>query len=199
MTKRLDKILFFVVLTLLVGALLAPTLKHYNFDNLAHYLYRFFKLLCHQRPERSIFLFGKNYLYSKHFLIKKGYIESTLYGNSAFLGNSLLGYKIAVCVRDLGLYLGLISSGILVIWLQDYIGLLKVKVRKDKVLFSKTLKFLIIAGILPMVIDGSIQLIAFLLNFKHPFYQSHNLLRITTGYLFGLSFGSWAFNVLKYN
>ncbi|MBD3285442.1 DUF2085 domain-containing protein [candidate division WOR-3 bacterium] len=48
-----------VMFLLLVGTILAPLAKFLNIKGLAHFLYGFYGLTCHQIPSRSLFLFGE--------------------------------------------------------------------------------------------------------------------------------------------
>lgn len=145
-------------------------------------LYFMLGFLCHQMPQRSFFLFGKDFTYSQEQLmttLKWGQMF-TLDIKERFTCSEDYGCKLGVCSRCTGIYTGLFS------------GMLGAGVfRKTKVPKIWVLIFLV-----PMAIDGTIQLIAALLNPAHPLYESNNKLRFITGFLFGLGFSLFAFSKL---
>jgi uncharacterized membrane protein len=168
---------------------LAPILMKLGYSTPANLIYTVYSVLCHQRAERSIFLFGEKASYSMNDLKTAG-INSFMESRE-FEGTDAFGYKVAFCFRDAGIYLGLLLTGILFLIKPDFLKEpLKIKY--------------VIAGITPMILDGVIQLIAEIcantglnpfgaLTPGVPFYLSTNLKRIITGMLFGGTIGFWLY------
>ncbi len=87
-------------------------------------------------------------------------------------------YQLAVCSRDFGIYLGFAVSS----W---YIYLKKFPRLSDKLTF-----LLFGVSLIPMGLDGGIQLIAEISAGSNlPFYESFNFLRSLTGIIVGLAMG----------
>jgi uncharacterized membrane protein len=168
---------------------LSPILFKVGLDRYGWWIQTVYRLFCHQRPERSIFLFGDKLTYSLEELNANGY-NSQLLGYR-FIGNSHIGYKIAFCTRDLFIYSTMALSGFLVAALKKQIKL-------------KWWVFVLL--IIPMILDGSIQFISEFLyltqestsiTLAEPFYLSNNLTRAITGSLFGLGVGLLIHSELK--
>lgn len=137
---------------------------------------RVYSVLCHQKVERSLFLGGQKPFYTLKELKNIGYIEEdkSVYG-FPYWGNEQIGYKVAFCIRDVGLYGGLAITSLILVFT------MKNKVRK----FSWKLILLLI---LPMVIDGVFQTLAeiFLFPWVPVAYIEDIPKRIITGLLFGI-------------
>jgi uncharacterized membrane protein len=138
---------------------LAPLLAHTGHTRAADLIHLMFRPLCHQLPERSFFLFGQQWVYSFEEL-------SALLGAvpTRYAGNPVLGFKVAVCQRDVAIYGMMFVAGLL-------FGLLR---RKLKPLSLKAFGLMI----LPMAIDGLGQLFGL--------WTSTWGSRLATGALFGL-------------
>lgn len=194
------KIVYFFILCLFIGIFIPPTLMHLGFTQIAKYIYFFYGFLCHQLPERSFWLFGNKFAYKLIELTEHGYTQALILDPSKrFIGNEFLGYKLAVCARDTGLYLGLLIGGLIPQIVKDPLIQFNLKQKNNIIYFTKWKLVLFLALILPLVIDGTTQLIASLMNFDNPFYQSNYEKRLLTGILFGLALGFWAFATLKIN
>jgi uncharacterized membrane protein len=146
--------------SLIVLPVIAPILMHLGLTGAGDFIYTVFKPACHQLPERSFFLFGPQPIYTYSEL-------SALLGGDVprrFVGSPDLGYKIAVCERDVAIYGSMLLTGLL-------FGLY----RKLKTLPLKVFGVLV----LPMLVDGFGQL----LGFWSSTWQS----RVITGGLFGVA------------
>ena len=75
----------------------------------------------------------------------------------------LNGNQMPFCARDLGLFLGLAAGFVITVFI--------------RVKFNP---LLVLAGLVPMAIDGGLQLVTA--------YESTNVLRITTGFIAGMAF-----------
>lgn len=152
-----------------------------------------YRYLCHQRVDRSVFLFAENKIVAFYTvdelkelgvipnepIVKFGYRDDE-YGYP-FWGNEQVGYKVAYCIRDTALYTGLVVMGWAIIF---YVKVLKKKL-------SKKLHWIVYALLmLPMVIDGIFQTIAEIAKFSFVPYQYIDSIekRVITGVLFGAGF-----------
>src|SRR3982074_3209263 len=88
------------------GTLAAPALGGAR-RRAAGGLYAAYPLACHQWAFRSFFVFGQQPLYSQHELADQGFDPF------GFVGDQGLGWKMAVCERDLAIYVGLLLVGLL--------------------------------------------------------------------------------------
>ncbi len=160
---------------------LAPIFMKVGAEKPAAVIYKAYGFVCHQFAFRSWFLFGEQAVYPRAEAGLNGlvtYQQATgLNGNDllaarAFIGNEQLGYKVALCQRDVAIYGGILLFGVL-------FALTRRKI--------KSLHWLlwIIFGILPIAIDGFSQLFSQPpLNFI-PLRESTPFLRTLTGFLFG--------------
>jgi len=184
-------VLFNLVVFIYFGmTFLAPVLMHVGAERPAKVIYKTYGMLCHQLAFRSIFLFGEQPVYPREAAHLEGYLsyhEATGFGEGntpqelltarRFVGNDVLGYKVALCQRDLGIYGGILLFGLL---------------------FSLTgkkippLHFIlwILIGILPIALDGVSQIISQPPFSLIPYRESTPFLRLLTGGLFGF-FTAW--------
>ncbi|MGA2821748.1 MAG: DUF2085 domain-containing protein [Anaerolineales bacterium] len=167
---------FNVFVFLYVGLpFLAPTLMHLGLEAPAHWIYTIFSPLCHQLGFRSWFLFGERATYPREVFSQfTGIDPNNYWAARAFLGNSRLGYKVAICERDVAIYGSLFLGGLA-------FGLLR------KRLPALPWSLWLLLGILPILLDGGTQLISDLPLGLLPMYESTPFLRTLTGALFGFA------------
>jgi uncharacterized membrane protein len=180
----------------IVLPVLAPVLMNAGMETPARLIYRVYSFTCHQLSYRSFFLFGDQVVYprdpnaqglatySQVSGLNSGDSNADLMEARNFLGNSFVGYKIALCQRDVAIYGGIVLFGIIFI-------LSKKRIRQIPVLIW------IIFGILPVALDGLSQLLS-----QSPFNffdyrESTPFLRSITGFLFGFMTAWFAFPVLE--
>ncbi len=169
--------------------LMAPVLMKIGQTKAADVIYRFYSPLCHQLAYRSFFLFGEQAVYPRELAGLEGmktYEEATGFDGDdnltamAFRGNEQLGYKTALCQRDLAIYSSLLLFGLV----------FALTGRKIKPL--PWLAWIILA-LGPMGLDGLSQLVS---QMNIPAFggftmrESTPLLRILTGAMFGW-FTAW--------
>ncbi len=143
----------------IAGAVLAPVFGRVGWQSLADQLYLAYHLACHQWAFRSFFLFGQQGVYSEAQLASLGVDPF------GFAGNPDLGWKMAICERDVAIYVGLLVVGLLY-------------ARRPALV--RPIGFGLYALlILPMAVDGFTQLFGF--------RESTWELRILTGALFGVA------------
>jgi uncharacterized membrane protein/glutaredoxin len=159
-------LIFNLLLGLYVGLpVLAPALMASGAEGPARLIYTIYKPMCHQLPWRSFFLFGERLYYSQDYLVSQVGEESlaTLWTAKNFVGTPQLGYKVALCERDVAIYGAMLLAGVL-------FGLVRKRL--------KPLPWpVFVLFIVPLAIDGGIQLIGL--------HESTPLLRVLTGGLFG--------------
>lgn len=195
-----------LLVALYVGLpMLAPVLMETGHTRAAGAIYRVYSPLCHQLASRSFFLFGEQIAYPRAIAgsslrpiedympgipeFAEASADPTrwstfLWPARRFVGNEQMGYKMALCERDISIYLAILGGGLLY-------GLLRGRTRIRPMPFWL---FLLI-GILPIALDGFSQLFSqFFVNSNIealtrllPLRESSPLVRSLTGALFGLS------------
>jgi uncharacterized membrane protein len=164
--------------------ILAPVLMKAGATTPARWIYTAYSPLCHQFAFRTWFLFGEQTAYplaragvgGLTFGQVTGIAENDYVAARAFLGNPTLGYKMALCERDIAIYGGLLLAGLL-------FALVRGRLRP-----LPTWAWLLF-GIVPMAIDGGTQLLSALPVFSTylPLRESTPALRAATGLLFGFA------------
>jgi uncharacterized membrane protein len=145
--------------------------------------------ICHQLPQRSWFLFGQKPAYSLPELMAHAGIKpypkqwqdvEAVYSAIGY-GDSTIGYKVALCQRDVAIYGTIFIAGFV------YSLLRRWKVRPIP-------WWIYIAfGIVPIAIDGGYQWLSYTLeilpfiNSPIPVHETTPLMRTLTGSLFGLA------------
>lgn len=187
--------------------LLAPVLMNNGLTGPARLIYTLYSPLCHQMASRSYFLFGEQVAYPRAIAGTsltpiEAYLPSLpefadasadpsdwtafLFAARRFVGNDQLGYKMALCQRDMSIYTAVLLGGLLY-------GLLR---RRWTIRPLPFWAFLLV-GVLPVALDGFSQLfsqyiIALLpagssLTDLLPLRESTPFLRTVTGALFGFT------------
>ena len=178
---------------------LAPTLMKINLEGPARLIYTIYSPLCHQFGFRSFFLFGEQVDYPlkeagianvRTFDQITGYTDlanpfsvSRLYARQ-FTGNQTVGYKVALCERDVAIYGAMVIFGLF---------------------YSQTKRRLpalhwlvwILIGLGPIGLDGFSQLFSqfnwpWLAQYL-PYRESTPFLRLLTGFLFGFTTAWFAY------
>ena len=178
--------LVFGLFFLYVGLpLLAPVLMKANLPAPARVIYTVYSPLCHQLGFRSLYLFGPQYFYPRaaahvdgleNFEQATGVSEENLLDARHYLGDEHVGYKTALCARDIAIY------GAIVVFIVIY-GLTGRRL--------KPLHWMLwlLLGIMPVGLDGFSQLFSQIgipgLNEIIPYRESTPFLRTLTGALFG--------------
>lgn len=174
--------LFNLFVFIYVGlSFLAPVLMKVGAPAPAGIIYRAYSFVCHQFAFRSWFLFGEQAVYPRAEAQINGLInfqQATsldgydLLSARAFVGNEQLGYKVALCERDVAIYGGILLFGIL-------FAVIRRKI--------KSIHWIawILLGIVPIGLDGFSQLLSQPPLNLIPLRESTPLLRTLTGFLFG--------------
>jgi uncharacterized membrane protein len=153
--------------TYLFLPLLAPMLMAYGTPQLGRLIYTVYRPACHQLPERTFFLFGPRMTYTLQELWALGVImpNDDIFARQLFLGAAQVGYKMALCERDVAIYGGMLVAGLAFGLVRKRLGPLPL------------LAFLLC--LIPLAIDGGTQL--FMLR------ESNWFLRTLTGGLVGIA------------
>jgi uncharacterized membrane protein len=188
-------VIFNLIILIYVGLpFLAPVLLKIGVEPPAAVIYKIYSGLCHQLSFRSWFLFGEQPIYPRELAGIEGYLtfhqatgldEIGLSDARNFVGTPEIGYKIALCQRDVAIYLAILLFGILFV-------ILKKKIKPLPVWAW------IIFGLAPIGFDGGSQIFSQLIadpifSFIQPYFkfiplrESTPLLRTLTGFLFGFT------------
>jgi len=151
-------------------------LMHVGATGPGRLIYLVYSLTCHQLPERSFFLFGPQGVYTVVELEARGALPAGLNIFQRellrFIGTPEVGYKVAICERDVAIYGTILLAGLLFALVRRWWG------RNGRP--SPKLPLWAYALLLiPLFVDGATQLIGL--------RESTWLLRLLTGGLFGLA------------
>jgi uncharacterized membrane protein len=157
--------LFSLALFIYVGLpFLAPVLMQVGATGPARVIYLVYSPACHQLPDRSYFLFGQSPVYSLDELESSSVLPgSGLLERRRYIGDEMLGWKVALCERDVAIYGAMLIAGIIFALLRSRVRRLALPVF---VLF-----------VIPIAVDGLTQLFGL--------RTSNWWLRTITGALFG--------------
>jgi len=152
--------------------ILAPVLMAGGAPRIGQVLYTVYRPACHQLPERSFFLFGPRALYSLEELHSAGLVAEGdgPVERQRFLGTPGIGFKAALCQRDLAMYGSMVLAGLAY-------GLWRLLFPKRPLHPLKLWIFGLL--LLPMAVDGGTQLLML--------RESNWVLRIVTGTLTGVA------------
>lgn len=162
---------------------LAPVMMKSNLERPANVIYKLYGSLCHQLAFRSFFVFGEQAVYPREAagvegLIPYGQIsgldEADVWTARSFVGNEEMGYKIALCQRDVAIYGAILGFGII-------FGLTGKKIK------PLHLALWILIGMVPIGLDGVSQLVSQPPLNLIPYRESIPLFRVLTGGFFGLT------------
>jgi uncharacterized membrane protein len=145
---------------------LAPVLMQAGMPAAAQVIYTIYSVLCHQIPTHSYFLFGPELAPQAPELIAGGMAAGNdLLQVRVFIGSPEVGWKVALCQRDVAIYAAVFFTGLLY-------GLVRHRLRPLP--FKIYVLFLI-----PIAVDGLTQLVGL--------RESNWWLRTLTGALFGFA------------
>ena len=151
---------------------LAPVLLAGGAPGIGKMLYTVYRPACHQLPERSVFMFGPRALYSLEELHDAGLVAEGAgpVERQRFLGTPGIGFKVALCQRDLAMYGSMFVAGL------GY-GLWRLLFPRRPLRPLKLWIFGLL--LLPMALDGGTQLLML--------RESNLVLRLITGTLTGVA------------
>jgi len=183
---------------------LAPVMMHLGWTSAAKAIYFIYSFQCHQLPERSFFLFGRQAMYSLAEIQAAWQPTNDPFVLRQFIGNFEMGWKVAWSDRMVSMYTSILLGGLLY-------GLVR---KQMNPISLGTFAILL----LPMIIDGGTHMLSDLAGigkgfrdkniwlqiltnnaFPITFYQGDALgsfnswLRLITGVLFGVALVAFAF------
>lgn len=183
--------------------ILAPVLMKFGQERLGRLIYTIYSPMCHQSASRSFFLFGEQFVYPSE-VAQTSFVPLQSYAITeaipefsgvdldhffeffsaarVFVGNARMGYKMALCERDIAIY-----------FMIFLMGLVYALVRKRWDVKPMRFIIFVIFFLLPIGWDGFSQLFGYFFDFagldglKTIFYvrESTPLIRTGTGALFG--------------
>jgi uncharacterized membrane protein/glutaredoxin len=172
---------------------LAPVLMSAGYTRPATTIYRFYGLVCHQLAFRSWFIFGDQIAYPREAANISGLIpfgaatgvgEDDELAARAYIGEPGIGYKVALCERDIAIYGGILLFGLV----------FSLTGRRIKPL---PWYLWLLFGILPIAIDGFSQLLSQPPLGFFAYRESTPLLRSITGFLFGLTTAWFGYPIVE--
>jgi uncharacterized membrane protein len=168
--------LFLAIYLLLPFA--APVFIKVGWEGPARVIYTVYKPLCHQLSFRSFFLFGEESVYpreeyAERFDLDHAHWPDLFAQAREFTGDETLGFKVALCQRDVAIFLALLLGG------------LAFAVLRRRGIRAMPFWLFILVGVVPMALDGGSQFISLMpfLTTRESVWQ----LRLLTGALFGFS------------
>ncbi len=143
--------IFNLLVLLYVGLpFLAPVLLRAGVERPARWIYTIYSPLCHQLPYRSWFLFGEQPAYPLELAGVEGITfeqvsaipPGDLRVARTYTGDAEVGYKVALCERDVAIYGSILLGGLLFglvrrrlrpmsIWLWFVVGIVPIALRRD--------------------------------------------------------------------
>lgn len=193
MSRHYMFVLNVIVLIYLGLPFLAPMLMSAGYTRPATTIYRFYSLVCHQLAFRSWFILGDQAAYPREaagvenlipFGVASGISEDDQLAARQFVGNPEVGYKVALCERDVAIYGGILLFGIIFS------------------LTGRRIKHLpwylwLLIGIFPIALDGFSQLLSQPPLNMFPYRESTPLLRTVTGFLFGFTTAWFGYPIVE--
>jgi len=159
----------------------APVLMRMGVVTPATWIYKGYSAVCHELAFRSWFLFGEQAAYPRQSAQVEGLVtygnatgmdENDLWAAREYRGNDQIGYKVALCERDVAIYGGIFLFGV------------TFAITKRKLRALHWLLWIMI-GLMPIGLDGLSQLISQPPLLLIGYRESTPLLRSITGFLFG--------------
>jgi uncharacterized membrane protein len=193
MSRHYMFVLNTIVLIYVGLPILAPVLMSAGYTRPATTIYRFYGLVCHQLAFRSWFIFGDQAAYPREaagvenlipYGVATGLSENEELAARQFVGNPEVGYKVALCERDVAIYGGILLFGLIFS------------------LSGRRIKHLpwylwLLVGILPIALDGFSQLLSQPPLNMFPYRESTPLLRTITGFLFGFTTAWFGYPIVE--
>ncbi len=160
-------LLFNLAVSVYVGLpFLAPILMNAGFTGPASVIYGLYSFTCHQLPDHSYFLFASTPTPNLAVLETWGMAPGlSPLAQRGFIGAGDVGFKVALCQRDVAIYASVVVGGLL-------FGLFRRRIK------APSIKVYLIL-LIPIAVDGLSQMVGL--------HQSNWWLRSVTGAIFGLA------------
>jgi uncharacterized membrane protein/glutaredoxin len=193
LSRRYLYILNIIVLIYFGLPFLAPVFMRAGAVAPAAVIYRMYSLTCHQLAFRSWFLFGEQAAYPRQsagvdnlaaYEAVTGFDGEDLVTGRNFIGNESLGYKVALCERDIAIYGAIFAFGLIFALVGGTIPALP-------------WYLWVLVGLVPIGLDGVSQLISQPPLQLLPYRESTPFLRTLTGALFGFSTAWFGYPIVE--
>jgi uncharacterized membrane protein len=153
---------------------LAPVFMHWGWTSAGKAIYLIYSFQCHQLPERSYFLFGREVMYSLAEIQAVWQNTADPFVLRQFIGNPEMGWKVAWSDRMVSMYISILLGALI----YGFLG------KRFKPLSFWTFAVLL----LPMAIDGITHMISDLQGIGQGFRDTNTWLQILTNNAFSSSF-----------
>ena len=153
---------------------LAPVFIHWGWMGAGKAIYLLYSFQCHQLPERSFFLFGRQAMYSIAEIQSAWQTTTDPLILRQFIGEPEIGWKVAWSDRMVSMYTSILLGGLLY-------GLVRKKMKPLSIWMFAIL-------LLPMVIDGGTHMISDLAGIGQGFRDTNVWLQILTDNAFPTTF-----------
>ena len=153
---------------------LAPVFMHMGWTSAGKIIYFIYSFQCHQLPERSFFLFGRQLTYSLPEIQAAWQNTTNPVILRQFVGNPEMGWKVAWSDRMVSMYTSILPGGLLYGLVRQWLKPLSFR------------NFVIL--LLPMVIDGGTHMISDLAGIGQGFRDTNLWLQILTNSAFSTAF-----------
>jgi uncharacterized membrane protein len=192
LSKHYMALLNALVIFYLALPFLAPIFMKVGVTGPAMGIYRVYGMACHQLAFRSWFLFGEQAVYPRtsatvpnqaSFQEATGINELDMVEARNFVGNERLGYKVALCERDVAIYGAIAAFGLLFV-----LSGLRIP--------GLPWYLWVLIGMAPIGIDGVSQLLSQPPLSLFPYRESTPFLRTLTGGLFGFTTAWFGFPLI---
>ncbi|NDJ75379.1 MAG: DUF2085 domain-containing protein [Chloroflexi bacterium] len=174
-------------------SLTAPVFMKLGMEGPANVIYRIYSPMCHQFAFRSWFFFGDQVAYPRetagsnldsfedyaardeHFdgVNLSDWSDELMVKARTFHGNEEMGYKTALCERDVAIYLAMFLAGLAFIPVRDWLR-------------PAPIWLYLILGLGPIGLDGTSQLFSYPPLEMWPVRETIPVFRAATGALFGI-------------
>ncbi len=167
----------------------APLFMKAGWTGPARTLYTIYGSLCHQLSFRSWFLFGERAVYPRAEYVERVGLSDANWTEQfaqarALIGDETLGYKVALCQRDIAIYVALLLAGVVYAFL------------RRRGLRAMPFWLFILGGVLPIALDGGSQFVSLVIP-AFPARESVWQLRTLTGALFGFAIAWLAYPYIQ--
>jgi uncharacterized membrane protein len=153
---------------------LAPVFMHLGWNSAGRIVYLLYSFQCHQLPERSYFLFGRQAMYSLAEIQSAWQSTTDPFILRQFIGNPEMGWKVAWSDRMVSMYTSILFGGVLY-------GLVR---KRLKPLSFWTFVILL----LPMAIDGGTHMVSDLAGIGRGFRDTNVWLQLLTNHTLSSAF-----------
>jgi uncharacterized membrane protein len=153
---------------------LAPIFMHVGLTSAGKAIYFIYSFQCHQLPERSYFLFGRQAMYSLAEIQSAWQTTNDPFILRQFIGNTEMGWKVAWSDRMVSMYTSILFGGLLYGFVRNWMKPLSFW------------KFAIL--LLPMAIDGATHMVSDLAGIGQGFRDTNVWLQILTNNTLSMAF-----------